>query len=80
MFTLQLGDAIFGFWRQSKDRGQDIFAVFNVTNETVLFDVGELNLTIDHVWMDLVSGTIFEAGVGSVELQPYQFLWISNKQ
>lgn len=80
MFTLQLGDAVFGFWRKSIDRSQDIFAVFNVTDESVLFDIGDLNLTIDHVWMDLVSGTIFEAGEESVELEPYQFLWISNKQ
>jgi sucrose phosphorylase len=80
MFTLQLGDAVFGFLRKSIDRSQDIFAVFNVTDESVLFDIGDLNLTIDHVWMDLVSGTIFEAGEESVELEPYQFLWISNKQ
>ena len=79
MFTLQLGEAVFGLWRQSTDRGQDIFAIFNVTNESVLFEIGSLNLTIDHIWMDLISGAIYEAGQGTVELEPYQFLWISNK-
>jgi len=79
MFTLQLGDAVFGLWRQSIDRSQDIFAIFNVTNESVLFEIGSLNLTIDHVWMDLISGAIYEADQVTVELEPYQFLWISNK-
>ena len=79
MFTLHLADSVFGFWRQSLDREQDIFAVFNVTDAAIPFDLSGLNLTIDNVWVDLVSGSTFEDTTGSIELRPYQFLWISNK-
>ena len=78
MLTLHLGPGLFGFWRQSLDREQNIFAVFNVTNESRTLDVGNLNLTIDQTWTDLVEGTSVTDQSGPLELEPYRFLWIAN--
>lgn len=79
MLTLHLGPGLFGFWRQSLDRGQNIFAVFNVTNETRMLDVGNLNLTIDQAWIDLVEGASVTDRSGPLCLAPYRFLWIGNE-
>ena len=55
------------------------FAVFNVTNESRTLDVGNLNLTIDQTWTDLVEGTSCVTDrSGPLELEPYRFLWIGN--
>ena len=32
-YTLNLGNNFFGIWRQSIDRKQSIFAIYNVTNK-----------------------------------------------
>ena len=79
MLTLHLGPGLFGFWRQSLDRGQNIFAVFNVTNETRMLDVGNLNLTIDQTWIDLVEGASVTDRSDPLCLAPYRFLWIGNE-
>ena len=78
MLTRHLAPGLFGFWRQSLDCGQNIFAVFNVTNETRTLDMGYLNLTIDQTWIDLVEGAIVTDRSGPLELEPYRFLWIGN--
>ena len=54
-FTLQLGDALFGFWRQSMDRAQSIFAIHNVTDQEILIPVMSLNLIGGDHWADLLS-------------------------
>ena len=43
-FTMHLGDKLFGFWRQSINREQSIFAIHNVTSETVDLPVLSINL------------------------------------
>ena len=77
-FTLQLGERFFGFWRQSMDRAQSIFAIHNLTNETASIPVISLNLIGGETWRDLISGeSIAETG-GEIEFAPYQCRWITN--
>ena len=77
-FTLQLGDALFGFWRQSLDRTQSIFAVHNCTPSVQTLPLHRLNLIATDSWADLVSGR--QIGLEPEwELEPYQTVWLTNR-
>ncbi len=78
-FTMHLGEQIFGFWRQSRERDQSIFALHNVTKETVEVPVVAINLISGEEWVDLLSGETFHAAKGTVSFAPYQCRWISNR-
>lgn len=78
-FTLQLGDRIFGFWRQSLDRDQSIFALHNVSAETVELPVMSLNLIGHDEWHDLLSGQTISRNEKTLTLGPYQCAWITNR-
>ncbi|EAU46303.1 sugar phosphorylase [Salipiger bermudensis] len=75
-FTLNVDDRIFGLWRQSLDRAQSIFALHNVSDETIEIPQADLNLIADESWVDLLSGETIKAG--PVEMAPYQCRWITN--
>ncbi|MEL6682404.1 MAG: alpha-amylase, partial [Pseudomonadota bacterium] len=76
-FTMPLADdRVFGLWRQSLDRHQSIFALHNVSAETVTVPDTALNLIEDLTWTDLLSGD--HIGSGDITLAPYQCRWISN--
>ncbi len=75
-FTLNLDPRIFGLWRQALDRAQSIFALHNVSAETVEIPEGDLNLIADETWVDLLSGE--EITPGMVSMAPYQCRWIAN--
>ncbi|MEH6584380.1 MAG: sugar phosphorylase [Halioglobus sp.] len=77
-FTLQLGSAIFGFWRQSIDRKQSIFCVHNISASPQWLALSDINLIETESWTDLISAVSFKGVDQTVELQPYQSLWISN--
>lgn len=77
-FTLMLDDRVFGLWRQSLDRNQSIFALHNVSADTVTVPIEELNVIADEKWVDLLSGASYEADSTHVELAPYQCRWITN--
>lgn len=78
-FTLQLGEHLFGFWRQSMDRRQSIFCIFNVHNQPHALRVADLNLVLTDNWHDLVSGDVLEPTTETLDLSPYQVLWLSNR-
>jgi len=78
-YTLHLGDALFGFWRQSADRRQSIFCVYNVSDQPQRLVVQALNLIVTDSWHDLISGMALDDAHPTVELAPYQTLWISNR-
>ncbi len=78
-FTMHLGTKIFAFWRQSMDRSQSIFCVYNVTNEIQWVNLSEINLTGTEQWKDLVSGMDYHDQKGVIALEPYQALWLSNR-
>ncbi len=76
-FTIHTGDdRIFGLWRQSLDRQQSIFALHNVSAETVTIPVARLNLIDDEDWQDVL--TAAPVAGEDIVLAPYQCCWISN--
>jgi sucrose phosphorylase len=77
-FTLHLGDALFGFWRQSLDRRQSLFCVHNLTHEEQVLPLSRLNLVVNHRWRELISGAPVEEVLPEWTLSPYQTLWITN--
>lgn len=77
-FTLSLDDRVFGVWRQSHDRRQSIFALHNVSADTVDLPRDALNLIADEDWFDLLTDEALAAGSDSVTLAPYQCRWITN--
>lgn len=78
-FTLRLDDRVFGIWRQSLDRSQSIFALHNLSAETVSVLYTELNLIADEQWGDLLSNKMLADDQTEIALQPYQCAWITNK-
>ncbi|HHC29820.1 MAG TPA: alpha-amylase [Rhodobacterales bacterium] len=79
-FTLSVEDRVFGLWRQSLDRSQSIFALHNVSGDTVEIDVPSLNLIEDEAWSDLLTGEAVTPGDGMITLAPYQCRWIANSR
>lgn len=76
-FTVNTGDArVFGIWRQSLDRNQSIFALHNVSKDTLTLPVSTLNIIADEDWRDLLSGDLIPDD--DIVLGPYQCRWISN--
>ena len=78
-FTLQLGEEIFGFWRQSLDRTQSIFAIHNMTDKPVPIRALALNLIGGDHWYDLLSGEAIGDFGGQIQFAPYQCRWITNR-
>ena len=78
-FTLHVADQVFAFWRQSAFRDQSIFCLHNVSDQPVTIPLTSLNLIDLDQWHDLVSGKKFEDLRATIELGPYQFMWITNK-
>ena len=78
-FTLQLGDSLFGFWRQSIDRRQSIFCIFNINDQPQTLRIVDLNLVATDDWYDLLSGNAIDSWQSDIQLSPYQCLWLSNR-
>lgn len=78
-FTLHLDERIFGIWRQSLERDQSIFALHNVSKDTVLVSPLSINLISGEVWIDLLTGEEIAHGGADIELAPYQCRWITNQ-
>jgi sucrose phosphorylase len=79
-FTMQFGDKLFGFWRQSLDRDQSIFAIHNMTKEEIAIPVMSINLITGMVWRDILSGADIDPARGEITFAPYQCRWISNRE
>jgi sucrose phosphorylase len=78
-FTMQFGDKLFGFWRQSLDRDQSIFAIHNMTKEEISIPVMAINLITGMAWRDILSGEAVDPARGEIAFAPYQCRWISNR-
>ncbi|MEO0772982.1 MAG: sugar phosphorylase [Pseudomonadota bacterium] len=78
-FTLRLDERLFGVWRQSLDRNQSIFAIHNVSDETVLVSPSEINLIMDDAWRDVLSGEEVLLTGPEIPFAPYQCRWITNR-
>ncbi|AVW92979.1 sugar phosphorylase [Celeribacter baekdonensis] len=77
-FTMQLGDAFFGIWRQSPARDQSIFAINNLTSQDAEIPHISINLIEGEDWYDLLSGEKIDLSVPNIRFAPYQSRWISN--
>jgi len=77
-FTLHINEKIFGFWRQSIDRKQSIFCIYNISNEVLPLVLAEINLVVTDNWWDLVTGKKLSDIQEEIQLQPYEYMWISN--
>ncbi|MFT5879899.1 MAG: sucrose phosphorylase [Moritella sp.] len=78
-FTLQLGDNIFGFWRQSIDKSQSIFCISNITDNQLELPLASVNLISNDCWYDLITGNPITDIGETLTLNPYQTLWLSNQ-
>ena len=78
-FTMQLGDKIFGFWRQNLERDQSIFAIHNISDGEVRIPARSLNLISGDNWVDLLSGDAIEPLGEEIQFRPYQCRWITNR-
>ena len=77
-FTLMLDDRVFGLWRQAMDRTQSVFALHNVSADTVEIPTVDINLIADEPWRDLLSGERLAHEGETIVLHPYQCCWITN--
>lgn len=77
-FTLQLGDCLFGFWRQSIQREQSIFCISNITDIEQEVRLTDINLIGTDNWIDLISQNPIYMEDISITLSPYQTVWLSN--
>lgn len=77
-FTLHLGEKLFGFWRQSMDRRQSIFCIYNITDTEQPLRIANLNLVVTDRWWDLISGVILDGSSDVITVAPYQVSWITN--
>lgn len=78
-YTLHLGQSFFGFWRQSINRDQSIFAIHNVTNTQQKLSLSNINLICTDMWIDLIAWDTIDLSGGTLTLKPYQCVWITNK-
>ena len=78
-YTLHLGDNVFAFWRQSINRDQSVFCIFNVTDQAVSIPLSSVNLISLETWVDLHSNHRYFATDESIELPPCGFVWLTNK-
>jgi sucrose phosphorylase len=78
-FTLHLGSKLFGFWRQSIDRQQSIFCVSNISDSVQSLNLSDINLIDNENWTDLISQLSCNQKMQSIQMQPYQTLWITNR-
>lgn len=79
-FTMHFSDDLFAFWRQSLDRKQSIFCIFNITNQPQELALKDVNLIELEQWHDLISGHLFNDPREVYEMEPYQFVWITNSK
>ena len=78
-YTLNLGNNFFGIWRQSIDRKQSIFAIYNVTKKPQELKINKLNILNLENWTDLISFKKLESKQVFFHFKPYQFMWVTNK-
>ncbi len=78
-FTMHLGVNIFAFWRQSMDRSQSVFCIYNITDQLQSVNLSDINLVGTELWKDLIGGSEYHDQKGVMELRPYQAVWLTNR-
>jgi sucrose phosphorylase len=78
-FTLHFRPALFGYWRQSLDREQNIFVINNITDKPQTLQLSSLNLTSIYEWYDLLTDKPIDDLAATIDLEPYESIWITNR-
>ena len=79
-YTLHpMNRAIFAFWRQSMTRDQSIFSIHNLSHKPQKLRLSYLNLVGTDEWCDLISGQTLTDIYGTLVLEPYQSMWLTNR-
>lgn len=77
--VLDLGEKVFGLWRESLEEDQAIYALSNVSTRPQTVDLRFLNRFSGDNWDDMISGVSLHVVDGSLTLQPYQSIWLTNR-
>ncbi len=77
-YTLNLGNNFFGIWRQSVNRKQSIFAIYNITNNMQRLHINKINILNFESWSDLISENKINKKKNYLNFSPYQCMWIAN--
>jgi len=77
-FTLRLGEALLGFWRQSPNRQQSVFCLHNMTRKPQILSLAALNLISTDSWYDLISEESISTDQAQLQFKPYQSYWLTN--
>ena len=78
-YTLRLGPKLFGVWRQSIDKSQNIFAITNISSVERKLGLSKINLIENEIWKDLLQPDLKIDKLKVLKLSPFQTVWISNK-
>ena len=78
-FTMHFSEELFAFWRQSQDRRQSIFCIYNISNRPQELALQDVNLVELDEWYDLITGHRYDDPRETIHLKPYAFIWITNK-
>lgn len=78
-FTLHLGEPFFAFWRQNRERSQSIFCIHNLTDAVQKLRLSDLNLITFDKWQDGLTESHYDDLTATIDVQPYQCLWIMNR-
>jgi len=70
--------AVFGLWRQSRNRRQSIFCIYNLSDRPKSISVSNLNLICTDEWNDLLGNVVIDENTTKIKLAPYQIAWITN--
>ena len=79
-YTLSLGPKLFGVWRQSIDKSQNIFAITNISSVERKLALSKINLIENEIWKDLLQPDLKIDKLKVLKLSPFQTVWISNKK
>ncbi len=77
-YMMQPQSGFFGFMRQHKGQGQNIYSITNLQNNFRMLSLYDLNLSQDDSWVDLISGEKVTDLTGEMEFAPYQTVWITQ--
>ncbi|MBL7002482.1 MAG: sugar phosphorylase [Gammaproteobacteria bacterium] len=78
-YTLHLGEGVFGFWRQSRNRQQSVFCIHNISDQTISISRQNINLIQTEQWIDLLQNNPIDELSDEFSLEPYQCMWLTNK-
>jgi sucrose phosphorylase len=77
-FILNLPDGFLGFWRQSKDKTQNILCITNITNKNLTLPLHDIHMEVKKNYIDLLTGNEIKNHEEPLTLSPYQTIWITD--